>query len=1032
MKLCHQEKAMTLIEILVVVAIFSIIIVSYLAFFTDALRHTRRIDDRRFAVQKAIAMMEEIRAFVESGAETQIDLLDDFDDADHFNPMLTTEKGLRSPDDPLSGNFHLGASTVGEKGQPQGGWRYYRKIRVETLREEESKDLRQVRISVYQSADGAPGGEVRADISGIFRTMAAPQPPTQVMDVYAIAIENIPGWWINLSTLRPVVENAFSDLESSNPGLKFRVHWITRSGYGRDPFYSPQINDEKLAQDGIDQVYFYPGRINRQGFRYYSPEIMRGRFTIDRHYDQLQFDEEEAPYALADSFNAALRAPDEARLYQKRFASEMDLEPSYRMFLDEMISTPEKYRNALVLNLHGELLPLPPVRNYSDAAKDTEKYPGARVVTHPEKLFVENYEAVKLRVYAYVSNPDGAPANLTLKDPVSLFFPGVNSLGPIVVQKIENGKMLTLNTEDIGERYADGVLLNLKDVPLRQPNAERLYGLEYVPCPVEAESDFSRNLLSSGKGPKNTARFLITLPSGVLPKDQVLTIETRLGKNNISTGKPGNRPENLSRSFVWIGKPPPFSEKYQFQGDPRHMPYADVKKAHGYNWFFKKIDPDSGYEGFDLTQDGWSEEFVDVDVPRYYEWVREALFRSKSVFSTMTGFSFYYIGLGGEIGSDRPNGFPDGLPVAGRAYGEMGTTMVRAMTEGMHNVKSAKGDWFAIPWLGELYPDSQERNWHRRGNLPAGKMGGEFYRAPWSEMPAAGKLQDRRRRTNVWGSAAFFNAVGDSAGPFNHIFSAKNVAKVTRDGSGLEQTFNFPIQDELKAIRPFTLDAGQNFPAEWNADFYKSHRNHMDLLKVFYGATDPRDAHSSALMHIRGSAPQEGAYVAINGLSPAGETGTAYIGRYALLTLLQGFLSGGAHPNPDYRISQLPLIRIVAPRDSADVENSDTLEIKWERRWQRWDFQAYTEETEEDHRERETLMYVMKYSPDEGKTWFLMHNDEPTHLGVYPKAEDVISDPSYVWDIHKKKGNFVICVEAFRKEIPLHYAYHQIVVSISR
>src|SRR5262249_26335533 len=157
--------------------------------------------------------------------------------------------------------------------------------------------------------------------------------------------ENIPGWWVNLTTIRPLVENALGDLESANAGLKFRAHWITRASYGRNRAYTPQINFNEIASNSLDKIYFYPGKINRQGFWYYSPEMIRAQMFVDnerRNVDSRQQDEDLQSYALADQFNAAMRAPDEATVYEKRKKAGLDSEMSLRMFLDEMDAHPEK------------------------------------------------------------------------------------------------------------------------------------------------------------------------------------------------------------------------------------------------------------------------------------------------------------------------------------------------------------------------------------------------------------------------------------------------------------------------------------------------------------------------------------------------------------------------------------------------------------------------------------------------------------------------------------------------------------------
>lgn len=1025
-----KKAGFTLIEVLVVVAIFAIAVVSYLTFFTDALVHTRRADERRIGVQKAMTMMEEVRAFVESGAENRVDLLDNFDDGLRYNPVLTIAKGVSDPADPLSGNEKFGA-----------GWKYYRRIRVESLKGEESKELRQVSISVFQSPDGNPGGVSRAELSGIFRTLASPLPPTQVMDVYAIAIENIPGWWVNMTTLRPLVESAFGDLESANPGLKFRVHWITRLSYGRDRLYAPLVNSEALATESLDQVYFYPGRINRQGFWYYSPELMRGRIQIDgkeNNVDRRLDDPDLMSYALADQFNSAMRYPDEKRIYEKRHQAGLDAEPSLRLLLDEMTEHPEVYRNALVINLHGELLPLPPVRHYSDAARDPEHHPNVRVVTHPERLAVGLHEAVKLRVYPYAIGPDKFPTTSYLKDGVSILLRDVTNLGVLKIQMIDGGgssayQVKELDPNSVGEITGDGVVLYLPNVPLRHParggqglapNA-RLYGLEYIPAPVG--DTFAKNLASNGAGPKNTARYIITIPGSALPAQGLLTVQTKIGRSGFLNSFFADKTSLPSTTYVWLGQTPPPSERYQYMGDPRHCPYLDVKEQKGYNWYFKKIPADSDYDGYDVTENGWSKEAVDLDVPRYFQMFRDALMRSTTVFTTMTGFSFYYVGVGGEIGSDRPNGFPDGLPIAGKVYRKRGVEMVKAMTEGIENIRSENGGWYAIPWIGELYPDSHTRTWQAKGNLPAG----EFFRAPWSAMPDSGKTFDRRRRTDILGSASFFNAHGEKLGPFNHIFSSKNNANATGEGLGLEKTFNFPIQEEIKAIRPFTLDYGGNFPPEWN--LYAPSRNASQVLETYYRASDPGTARSSALLQL--TAPAKGSaasYFVINGLSPAGETGTAYIGRYSVLTLLQGFLSAGTAVNPLFRIPQLPLIEITAPKEAAEFVSEESAHIMWKMSWRRWDFQPYHADTAQDFGERNQIFYVLKYSPDEGKTWFLARDNSPTRPGEYPRAEQREMTSEFDWNISDKKGNYIVRVEAFRQDIPLHYAFHQIGMSVKR
>src|SRR5205823_5724986 len=112
--------------------------------------------------------------------------------------------------------------------------------------------------------------------------------------------------------------------------------------------------------------------------------------------------------------------------------------------------------------------------------------------------------------------------------------------------------------------------------------SKRLYGLEYIPCPVtRAWSDGKLIGYDTNLEPKNTARWIMELGSkpGNRLRKGMYTIETRIGAD-LTLGSAGNKPMNLSRTYVWVGINPPVTEEYQFLGDPRHMPYEDLKNPH--------------------------------------------------------------------------------------------------------------------------------------------------------------------------------------------------------------------------------------------------------------------------------------------------------------------------------------------------------------------------------------------------------------------------------------------------------------------
>lgn len=1024
----RRAAGMTLIEVLIASAILAFAIAVFLTFESGALHQADTVQERQFAITRATSMIEELKAYVEGGSESHAELLDDFDDGTATNPVLSTQKEVRAPDDPVSGNVRL----------PGGLWKYTRRVNVSKLAGIDSRDVRVVTVTVFLSNGKQPGWKVLAEVSRVIRTIGSYMPPTQVVDVYALALENVPGWWVNMTTLKPLVENAFNDMEAVNPGLEFRIHWINRLSYGRDPKYAPFINQDADASKPAKLAYWYPGLIDASGYTYYSPSQISGRLDVDGEIVESSRGEANvAGYTLADEFNAAMREPDERAMWEARKAAGFDTEPSLRLLLDDMATRPDDYRNALIVNLHGELLPLPPVRNYSDPAH-AKAHPGVRVVTHPERLSWRGYDDVRLRVYSFVTDPDSVPAGATLDDDVVLTIEGVDVHKSLKVTGIDAAyQKKTVDVSTLATFDGRDTILKLPASPLRAAKkgeqglspAARLYGWEYIPCPVEAEADFTTELSDAGDGPKNTARWIVTLPGAALPDHHVLAVDTRIGT---SAPDADADPWNQSRTFAWIDDDPPPSESAQFQGDPRHEPYADLKLAHRYNWFFGRVAPESGYGGFDRTQDGWAVDKVDLDIPRYFALYRDALLDTDSIFTTMNGFSFFYVGVGGELGSDEPNGYPKGLPLNDLPYGGKGetTTFVSEIHDETRVVGSSDGRWYAKPWLGELFPDSKLAEWEKDGNLPAG----EFKRWKLSELPSKPFPFSRKKRTDRFGASAFFNSTGEqNRGPFTHLFDNKNLASATSDGRKLGANFNLNTPPSMSAYRPFVLDGNQNFPPEWKEPEYSRSRLQSHLSRVLYDASQPRDAVSSALMELRDGSNDRASYFVMNGLSPAGIAGTAFMGRYAAITLMEGFMTAGEGPQRHARVAQLPRIVVTSPSEDQELIDPRTITVKWDVTWRRWDGEPYTSYYRDDFQESTPLGFVVKYSTDGGMHWKLARTGAESPAGIRPEASELVGGSSYDWDVSEMPpGPFLVRVEAYRATIPLHYAYHQVRQNIRR
>jgi len=457
MKRKRFEKGFSLIEVMVASTILTGVVAGAMTMQNMTFNRTIATNDKAFATQKAMQMFEELRAYVQANRESDIAKLQNYSDGSSFNHVLTTEKrelstntgsniyDLTNPADPLSGNTKIAGSNH---------WKFLRQVQIKPVAND--ANARYVSVAVWyadpQNNNFPKGTTDRplAVISGILKTNITQEPPTQMYDLFVIAMENSPSWWVDQADLRPSFERTLLDLESRNPGLIFRRHFITRSGFGRDPHYLPYINDggNTNAQD-LPWVYLYPGKVDNILTQNYLLDFWRGRRRTDditNYRDNLSSSfktlnklklgntgENFMQYAVADQFNHVMRYPEQLAM-ENRLRAEKPEDfkdsPSLVRFLEEMNSGLNK--NSLIINLHGELLPLPPLRNYSDPAKAPDKFArkltgnqnqavptnsedimgtlnephfvslmNKRVVTHPENLQANNGSLVSWRVYPF-------------------------------------------------------------------------------------------------------------------------------------------------------------------------------------------------------------------------------------------------------------------------------------------------------------------------------------------------------------------------------------------------------------------------------------------------------------------------------------------------------------------------------------------------------------------------------------------------------------------------------------------------------
>jgi len=448
MKILNERqfrRGFSLVEVTIATCLMAVVLITAVGFVTRAKDSTKFSDERAFAVQKGISLLEEVRNYTQLvGDFGEIDALDD---GVIYNTVLTIQEDV-APDHVSSGN-HTSATS-------DSGWHYSRRLVVKPFAGLDIRDLRIVSALVYREAINGGEPVLLADVGTVLRSPGDQAfPTTQVFDVYFLGIENIPGWWVYMSYIKPLMEVTVEDLQARNPGLEFRAHWVTKSSFGRNPRYMPFINEEVDSYQDIDWVYFYPGKMptGSAADEYYVPSQMTARMMLDgkenRGYDE---DTNPLPYSLADEYNHGMRYIDEMRYFNDRCDVVLNdpvtheptdppqhlddpLTPTWRILLERMCTDPESFENAILINLHGELLPMPAIRNYSDPAKNPcnpakltagdQNHNGMRVVTHPEYLCTPDEEDLKLRVYAYQDLSDDQHSNIN--DFVETFESGLNS-----------------------------------------------------------------------------------------------------------------------------------------------------------------------------------------------------------------------------------------------------------------------------------------------------------------------------------------------------------------------------------------------------------------------------------------------------------------------------------------------------------------------------------------------------------------------------------------------------------------------------
>ncbi len=473
------QRGQSVIEALMAVAVLGIAAETTAVLVQTMAKETVANRDRAFATEKALQMLEELRQVVLTGGENLDTFQQGYADGycDTCTPAhpwykwtLTTKWAVTHGcltctalvSDATSAQDPHSANPV----RPGQGYAFCRYVSITASPTD--PEVRSIYVRVYAAAPNAGPGATQqaaapasptspplAEVYGVVHSSWASPTADQVLDLYLLDVENVPGWWTRTPDLQPLMQQAVVSIQASNPGLVVRTHWIRTLAYGRDLEYTPETNGAAVpvtATGSLQKAYVYPGYADfdsptASDDDYLSPTWFEGRVDVGGSLPGgvgFPGGSTNLGYPMADQFNQAMRLPDEQNLYNVlcRIAEnngQAAPEMSWRLLLEKLNEDDPSVQNAVVANLHGEIVPVPPLRNYSDAAKDPTYYYGNyaaaglsgprsfRAVAQPERLWYPNGVTVGVDVYAWDANANEISCDSCSNEvinTITLFIPG--------------------------------------------------------------------------------------------------------------------------------------------------------------------------------------------------------------------------------------------------------------------------------------------------------------------------------------------------------------------------------------------------------------------------------------------------------------------------------------------------------------------------------------------------------------------------------------------------------------------------------
>src|SRR5690606_11920362 len=122
-------------------------------------------------------------------------------------------------------------------------------------------------------------------------------------------------------------------------------------------------------------------------------------------------------------------------------------------------------------------------------------------------------------------------------------------------------------------------------------------------------------------------------------------------------------------------------------------------------------------------------------------------------------------------------------------------------------------------------------------------------------------------------------------------------------------------------------------------------------------------------------------------------SGSSFIAKYSVLTMVQSFLEG-SDPTMWHGVTQVPRVEIESPTEITELVNPASIPVRFGVAWRRWDGLSYTSATPPTFSQPESdLDYVLMYSMDNGDGWLNCVTNAPATPGTRPtNPADILPD----------------------------------------